>query len=74
MAWKIRSITGSRRLDENMRLEGTRVVVFTVDNPTDPKVPLGPFTVELPAALSEAEMREQLNAEAAKLTALAQGG
>jgi hypothetical protein len=73
MAWKIRTITGGRRLDEDMRLQGTRIISFTVDNPADPEHPFGPFTTEVPAAWSEAQMRTHLDEETVKLTQLTQG-
>lgn len=73
MAWKIRSISGGRRLDEDMRLQGTRIITFTVDNPQDPEHPFGPFTEEVPAAWSDTQMRAHLDAEAHKLIQLAQG-
>lgn len=74
MAWKIRTIAGGRRLDEDMRLQGTRIITFMVDNPQDPEHPFGPFTTEVPAAWSEAQMRAHLDEEASKLSQLTQGG
>lgn len=74
MAWKIRTITGNRRLNEDLRLEATRIITFVVDNPQDAQHPLGPFTTEVLAEWTEPQMRAHLDAEAAKLTQLAQGG
>ncbi len=74
MAWRVRRITGGRRLTEDLALESTRIVEYEVDNPQNPERPFGPFTLELPATLSEAQMRERIEEDARKLTGLAIGG
>ncbi len=74
MAWKIRNITGTRRLNEDMRLEPIRLIEFTVDNPQNPDRPFGPFTLEVAANATEQQMRELIEAEAQKVAGLARGG
>lgn len=74
MAWRVRRITGNRRLTEDLSLESTRVIEYIVDNPQDPERPFGPFSLELPATLSEPQMRERIEEDARKMTALALGG
>lgn len=74
MAWRIRRITGGRRLTEDLALESTRIVEYEVDNPTNPERPFGPFTIELPHTLSEQQMRERIDDDARKMTDLARGG
>ena len=74
MAWRVRRITGGRRLTEDLALEATRIVEYEVDNPTNPERPFGPFTIELPHTLSEQQMRDRIEEDARKMTGLAIGG
>ncbi len=74
MAWKIKTTRGGRELDEDARLQPTRIIEFTVDNPANAERPFGPFTLVVPAAWSEQQIRDALNAEAAKWANLAGGG